>query len=306
MTDKPYAIFGIFNLALANLELPVQLSENASIRRITPKERTELSSRRLCDPELLAVADLVLELPFEEAGEPASKSRQPAQPGYEKLAESAQATYDLLDFAFSSFFRSEQPYPLRPLLGFAVFFFRGATFSPRRKGIILPTSEKDRPFLDRANLAAFKDHTRLFSPSAPDHIRIAVGRYLSARTSFREEAIIENTIALESLLGDSAVSNEGSIGYKISLRAAMLAAAAGEERQMLFQFLKEIYSLRSMLVHGGKVNRQKLDGLEKKHGASYLSWLSATVEKLILIAAALEEEYPGQYADKLILGESRR
>ena len=58
-------------------------------------------------------------------------------------------------------------------------------------------------------------------------------------------------IALENLFLKDA---NQELSYKMSMRMAHLLAETNEEREKIFEFVKNAYSLRSKIVHGGKTN----------------------------------------------------
>ena len=80
-------------------------------------------------------------------------------------------------------------------------------------------------------------------PIAP--YRITFDRFHSAYHERPEDALIDQIIAFESLLLD----DDKELGYKLSLRTAFLI---GEERETIFNNMKEAYNLRSLIVHGKK------------------------------------------------------
>ena len=64
------------------------------------------------------------------------------------------------------------------------------------------------------------------------------------------ETIIDYTTVLESLVCE----NEGELRYKFSLRISLLIDKDPEKRKDTFEFLKQIYSIRSNLIHGSEIN----------------------------------------------------
>ena len=64
------------------------------------------------------------------------------------------------------------------------------------------------------------------------------------------ETIIDYATVLESLVCE----NEGELRYKFALRTSLLIDKDHEKRKDTFEFLKQIYSIRSNLIHGSEIN----------------------------------------------------
>lgn len=68
------------------------------------------------------------------------------------------------------------------------------------------------------------------------------------------ETIIDYSTVLESLVCD----NESELRYKFALRTSLLIDKDFEKRKNTFEFLKQIYSIRSNLVHGSEISFEGL------------------------------------------------
>ncbi len=64
------------------------------------------------------------------------------------------------------------------------------------------------------------------------------------------ETIIDYVTVLESLVCE----NESELRYKFALRTSLLIDKDPEKRKETFEFLKQIYSIRSNLIHGSEIN----------------------------------------------------
>lgn len=75
----------------------------------------------------------------------------------------------------------------------------------------------------------------------------AYQNYISACSSISLDASILHLITgLEALL----VSSEGSLTYRVSLGASLISCNSYEERKLIFDLVKEMYKIRSKVVHG--------------------------------------------------------
>jgi len=64
------------------------------------------------------------------------------------------------------------------------------------------------------------------------------------------ESVIDYSTVLESLVCE----NEGELKYKFALRTSLLVESDYKKRKEIFDFLKNIYKIRSGLVHGSEVS----------------------------------------------------
>lgn len=81
-------------------------------------------------------------------------------------------------------------------------------------------------------------------------------RSAAIRTS-REDALVDYVVGLESLLTGKGDISE--LGYRIRMRGAVVLAATRSERRRLSASLRDLYNLRSRIVHGGVVTEAELD-----------------------------------------------
>jgi hypothetical protein len=65
-------------------------------------------------------------------------------------------------------------------------------------------------------------------------------------------SFIQSMVVLEIILGDNATSDQIGLGTLLSNRLAYLIGATHEERERLLSVFKEIYDVRSQIVHRGK------------------------------------------------------
>jgi hypothetical protein len=65
-------------------------------------------------------------------------------------------------------------------------------------------------------------------------------------------SFVQSMVVLEILLGDKSMSDEIGIGKLISNRVAYFIGDTHEERAQLLDDFKEIYNVRSQIVHSGK------------------------------------------------------
>ena len=80
---------------------------------------------------------------------------------------------------------------------------------------------------------------------------LSISLPLFQRITYRGiETIIDYATVLESLVCE----NEGELRYKFSLRISLLIDKDPEKRKDTFEFLKQIYSIRSNLIHGSEIN----------------------------------------------------
>lgn len=84
--------------------------------------------------------------------------------------------------------------------------------------------------------------------SKNNSLRISAARMVDSGTRDRDDdAIIDLSIGLESLL---TAGIEDELSYRLSLRGSRILSIEGEKRKESFDGLKNLYSIRSKLVHG--------------------------------------------------------
>ena len=105
------------------------------------------------------------------------------------------------------------------------------------------------------------------------------------------ETIIDYVTVLESLVCE----NEGELRYKFSLRISLLIDKDHEKRKDTFEFLKQIYSIRSNLIHGSEINIEgfldddygiilSLEGIVKHALLEYIELVYSGLSKKDIIA----------------------
>ena len=107
-------------------------------------------------------------------------------------------------------------------------------------------------------------------------VKLALSRFSSSYDRAElSDRLLDLVIALEALFSDG---DSGSVTFKIATRCAGWLYPPGEHRLSLFRFVKDVYGLRSDVVHGRKRNRQEptrgdLDRLECVVRASVMKFL---------------------------------
>ena len=97
------------------------------------------------------------------------------------------------------------------------------------------------------------DAGAVLQSSAADQMLLA-SQWLFDSYSGQDELLsfVQSMVVLEILLGDKSISDEIGIGGLISNRVAYFIGATHEERAELLKEFKEIYKVRSQIVHSGK------------------------------------------------------
>lgn len=88
-------------------------------------------------------------------------------------------------------------------------------------------------------------------------LQLAIARY--CKETAQHGDVIDLMIALEALL----VAEEEGIVFKLSQRVANLLGADATSRKELFHKIRDFYSLRSKMVHGGKPKPKELKAQEQ-------------------------------------------
>jgi len=91
--------------------------------------------------------------------------------------------------------------------------------------------------------------------SVRGRVDVAVDRWMKSKSNQRTtDSFIDLGIALESLyLND--VPNEGELRFRLALRLAWHLGNDAKERKKLFDEARELYDLRSAVVHSGAIGR---------------------------------------------------
>ena len=79
----------------------------------------------------------------------------------------------------------------------------------------------------------------------------------SAARAQAQDAIVDYVIGLEGLL--STASERTEIRYRFAVRGSVILAEKPDQRPLLFRQLKNLYDLRSAIVHGGTPTKEDLE-----------------------------------------------
>jgi hypothetical protein len=103
-------------------------------------------------------------------------------------------------------------------------------------------------------------------------------------------SFVQSMVVMEILLGDKSISDEIGIGALISNRFAYLIGSTHEERAELLADFKQIYKVRSQIVHSGK---HKLSA-EENSLYMRLRWMCHRIidKEVELLKASLEKQVP--------------
>lgn len=98
-------------------------------------------------------------------------------------------------------------------------------------------------------------------------LSVALRRFSQARERIqKEDEIIDLLICAEALFLNQLGSNRGELRYRLSHRAALFIEESQLKRVKLFKFMKNIYDVRSAIVHG---TDKKLEMPSKEDGTKY-------------------------------------
>ncbi len=127
-----------------------------------------------------------------------------------------------------------------------------------------------------------------------DTIDIALTRFHSSYHGNIEDRIIDQMIAFESLyIGDSQ-----ELTYKLALRVAFLLGKQANQREVIFNDMKEAYKYRGRIVHGNTpVSREKLRRITSKTQ----DYLRQSIRSFISL---LSKGYSLEYIRKHLLDEN--
>lgn len=107
-------------------------------------------------------------------------------------------------------------------------------------------------------------------------VRLALRRWDIVSERFSDEdALIDYWIALESLFAPDSFQE---VRYRVSLRIAAFVGVSADEREQIYNDLRDSYDLRSRIVHGGVPNAQQKAQLVGKTR----SYLRTALMKLLL------------------------
>lgn len=123
--------------------------------------------------------------------------------------------------------------------------YPGLTF-PKSDKLILLASEI-------AEFNNFFDLVQRVDPEKARFLRVAIDRFSNAMDRISpEDSVIDLSICLEALLL-SGLGNEedrGNLSYRFALHGARLLGRDLDERKQLYRKLKNVYGVRSRIVHG--------------------------------------------------------
>ena len=90
------------------------------------------------------------------------------------------------------------------------------------------------------------------------YLQVPIRRLRTAGTrAEKEDALVDCVVGLEALLGTDDEKTE--IGYRFRIRGSVLLAKRKNERQVHIRRLRELYDLRSRIVHGQTVSTEQLE-----------------------------------------------
>jgi len=90
------------------------------------------------------------------------------------------------------------------------------------------------------------------------YLQVPIRRLRMAGTrAEKEDALVDYVVGLEALLGTDDEKTE--IGYRFRIRGSVLLAKRRKDRQVHIRRLRELYDLRSRIVHGRTVSKDQLD-----------------------------------------------
>jgi hypothetical protein len=115
--------------------------------------------------------------------------------------------------------------------------------------------------LTAAEITSFKQFWKNFRRimvKEHHYLQVPIRRLRAAGTrAEKEDALVDCVVGLEALLGTDDEKTE--IGYRFRIRGAVLLAKRRNERGFHIRYLRELYDLRSRLVHGQTVSKEQLD-----------------------------------------------
>lgn len=83
-----------------------------------------------------------------------------------------------------------------------------------------------------------------------------IERFLYLLQATRNESYIPMRIALYTTMLEALIStSRGSLAHSVAERTAWLIGNSNDERKEIFRFIKKMYSIRSSVLHGDKLNK---------------------------------------------------
>lgn len=136
-------------------------------------------------------------------------------------------------------------------------------------------------------------------------------RFNTALDNSLEDAIIDYMICAEALFLKDVGSPEdrGELGFRLSLRAAVLLEETGIDRRSAFTLIKKAYNLRSTIAHGGTApTTVKVAGRDEMPLGEFVEELNGLIREALRKAVELYPIEPkfgtAAYWDERLLGPS--
>ena len=115
---------------------------------------------------------------------------------------------------------------------------------------------------DIRRFKAFWHDYRSDAPGRDDYLGLPARRLKTGvERSAPEDSLVDFVIGLESLL--SKPEEQTELRYRFAIRGAVLLAKTRSERYDRFKELQAVYDLRSSVVHGRRVQHERLETLAK-------------------------------------------
>jgi len=129
--------------------------------------------------------------------------------------------------------------------------------------------------LSHAEIPVFRRFWRKFKNiMGQDHhyLQLPIRRLRAAGTrSQKEDALVDYVVGLEALLGTKDEKTE--MNYRFQVRGTVPLAKRRSERRHHLKLLRELYNLRSRIVHGQTISNEKLEeALPKAESALRTIW----------------------------------
>ncbi len=129
--------------------------------------------------------------------------------------------------------------------------------------------------LSDTEILAFRRFWRKFRSiieQEQNYLQVPLRRLRTAGTrTQREDALVDYIVGLEALLGTKDEKTE--MNYRFQVRGAVLLARRHSERKKQMRLLRELYNLRSRIVHGQTVSNEELEKtLPEAEGALRTVW----------------------------------
>jgi len=121
---------------------------------------------------------------------------------------------------------------------------------------LLPHWSATYPHVDVDEASAIVNAFMALDDKSKEKVRYVLYRFRQATLRHNEgDCAVELAISLEALLTDRIENSE--IGYKISVRAAKVLGCDLDERRSIHKLIKDMYNVRSKVVHGTNCGKIK-------------------------------------------------